>query len=380
VTGGYNMPNIKLNELRLLEIDTDKYLVPNVLPNNFKDYREIRKATVRQLADELLIDRNFLTAVEANDKNFSGKTAVRYLKHYDINFYTVYDIQGKRKCDTIKDVFYSCEGMFSISLKDATELYFAKNKNAGSCNNDEVIKFIADKDPSIQNAIKGELLSKEEKYLLEQYKVKGTKLEEEVIHYTLEVMAKKEVEVKAFEFDVNFARDEDRELTNSLFRIGYKDTIATLEYDVDFDLVSVINNKVYFDKTYRIPIENNVEDFYEIKELDIKSREAGVEVKYDSEGNPTTVKFRAVRPEINNFKKYRILASKNIEQMHKAIGLSYNGYINLELGNQKISTKIMWRICKNLRVPLEAIVNIDEYFERFCQHQKIEKKASRKTK
>lgn len=373
------MPNIKLYELRELEIDTEKYLVPNVLPNNFKGYREIRKNTVRQLADDLLIDRNFLTAVEANDKNFSGKTSVRYLKHFNINFYTVYDIQGKKKCGTIKDVFYACEGVFSLPIADAREAYLNKNKNNVTPSNEEVIKFISEKDATMQNAIKGELLSKEEKYLLEEYKVKETKLEDEVIHFYLEVTAKREVEVKDFQFDINFARDEDRDLTNSLLRIGYKDTIATLEYDVDNDMVSVINNKVIFNKSYRIPkIENKIEDYYETSELNIKEKEAGVEVKYDDEGSPTTVKFRAVRPEINNFKKYRILDSKSIEQMHKAVGLSYNGYINLELGNQKISTKIMWRICKNLRVPLEAIVNIDEYFERFCQHQKIEKKSSKK--
>lgn len=374
------MPNIKLYELRQLEVDTEKYLVPNVLPNNFKGYREIRKNTVRQLADDLLIDRNFLTAVEANDKNFSGKTSVRYLKHFNINFYTVYDIQGKKKCSTIKDIFYSCQGVYSLPIEDAREAYLNKNKNNAAPSNQEVIKFISEKDATMQNSIKGELLSKEEKYLLEEYKVKETKLEDEVIHFYLEVIAKREVEVKDYQFDINFARDEDRDLTNSLLRIGYKDTIATLEYDVDNDMVSVINNKVIFNKSYKIPkIENKIEDYYETSELNIKEKEAGVEVKYDSEGSPTTVKFRAVRPEINNFKKYRILDSKSIEQMHKDVGLSYNGYINLELGNQKISTKIMWRICKNLRVPLEAIVNIDEYFERFCQHQKIEKKGSRKT-
>ena len=107
-------------------------------------------------------------------------------------------------------------------------------------------------------------------------------------------------------------------------------------------------------------------------EFDVNDED--IDVKFDKEsGRPLSVKFRSVRHDVNNFKQYRILQRMSLKEMHTSVGLSYNGYINLELGNQKISSKIMWRVCKKLKVPLESIVNVDEYFERFCKHTKIEK-------
>lgn len=373
------MPKLELNELFEIGKDTNKVLVPNILPNNIKDYRELKKLSVRQLAEDLLIDRNFLTAVEANDKNFSGKSTIRYLKHFGISYYYMYDVQGRRKCDTIDESVYNCRGSFSITLDEMIQAYnvdkkmIRLGKNGKDLSIDEMIKYFTNNNIMLTSIIKEE--GKKIGVVFTEYEVTNTKIDKQIIHIDLLIRFTKEFELKDHEFDINFAADEDRKVSDWLFHMGYPETLATLHFDVDNEYVSVINNKVILDKEYKIPkSEKNLTRYYMASEFDVN--DGDIDVKFDKDGLPLSVKFRSIRPEINNFKQFRILQRMSLKEMHSSVGLSYNGYINLELGNQKTSSKIMWRVCKKLKVPLESIVNVDEYFERFCKHTKIEKKSA----
>jgi transcriptional regulator with XRE-family HTH domain len=373
------MPKLELNQLFEIAKDTNRVLVPNILPNNIKDYRELKKLSVRQLAEDLLIDRNFLTAVEANDKNFSGKSTIRYLKHFGISYYYMYDVQGKRECDTIDECVYNCTGRFSITLDEIIQEYdidkkmIRTGKKGKDLSVEEMVKYFTKKNNMLTNIIKAE--GKNLGVVFREYEVTETKINNRIVNIDLLIRFTKAFELKDQEFDINFAAHQEREVSDWLFHMGYPETIATLDFEVDNEYVSVINNKVILDKEYKIPkSEKNLENYYMASEFDINDRD--IDVKIDKEsGRPMSVKFRSIRNEINNFKQFRTLQRMSLKEMHTSVGLSYNGYINLELGNQKISSKIMWRVCNKLKVPLEAIVNIDEYFERFCKHTKIEKKS-----
>lgn len=373
------MSKIEFDELFEIGKDTNKILVPNILPNNIKDYRELKKLSVRQLAEDLLIDRNFLTAVEANDKNFSGKSTIRYLKHFGISYYYMYDVQGKKKCDTIDESVYNCNGRFSITLDEMIQEYnidkkmIRVGKNGKDLSPEEMVKYFTNRNTMLSNIIKIE--GKKLGVIFSEYEVTNTIINNQIVLIDLLIRFTKAFDLKEHEFDINFAAHEDRKVTDWLFHMGYPETLATLDFDVDNEYVSVINNKVILDKEYKIPkSEKNLDRYYMASEFDVNDED--IDVKFDKEnGRPLSVKFRSVRNEINNFKQFRILQRMSLKEMHTSVGLSYNGYINLELGNQKISSKIMWRVCKKLKVPLESIVNVDEYFERFCKHTKIEKKS-----
>lgn len=375
-------------KLSNLEKHTKSYkysLVPNVLPNNLKVYRELlRTMSVKQLSDDLLIDRNFLTAVESNDKNFSGKTTVRYMKHFGINFYTMYDVQRKVVTDAVGKDYYRADGTLVIDLNEIKS-NCEDNMKMINATNDEVIDYLINKSGIIERQVKeksrelaSRIINEEEftlDFILEEFSVLNVNIASTQINIGLNLLFKKSYLIKNHEFDINFAKNEDKELKRMLIRMGYAETIATLDYDIDGTNIKIIDNKVILDGEYKIPnSEKNFRDnFYLTNVLDIKKKEAGLEIKTDSEGNPIKARFRAIRPEVNNFKEFRTIARKDIDQMHHDIGLSKNGYVNLELGNQLISSKIMWSICKELKVPLELIVNINEYNIRFCKHKKIEK-------
>lgn len=385
------MSNITVGEINEYTKKYSKTLVPNVLPNNIKIWRELmQNMSVKQLADDLMIDRNFLTAVEAQDKNFSGKTTVRYIKYFSdkighkINFYTMYDVQKKCTCDTTDEKFYSSDCTLVISIDEVLVLYEQEKKTKKENPSiDDLIEYITTRNPVIEKHLRKKIVEltkyfkKNSNFIsvkFDEYEVKNTKVKDGKIVVDFIAIFKKEYELKNYEFDINFARDEEKELTRMMINMGYKDEIATLEYEVDDDYISVVNGKVILNKEYKIPNGKEVDDYYTTDTLDIKKRDGNVEVKKAEDGTPTSVKFKSVRPAINNFKKFRVLTGSSIAEMSAAVGLTYNGYINLELGNQKISSKIMWRICKNLRVPIEKIVNIDEYAERYCRHIKIQKK------
>lgn len=395
------MPEMSIGEIREHTKRYTKELIPNTLPNNIKIWREqLHKIPVKQLADELLIDRNFLTAVEAQDKNFSGKTTIRYIKHFSsknkkkshMNFYAMYDVQKKCICDTTDEKFYISDCVFTISMKEVHELYEKeKKKKKEDPSIDDLIEYISARNPVIEKHLAqkaDELEAKfkeEDKDIIDteklsvefnEYRVVKSKVEDGNMVLNLEAIFKKEFEVKDHEFDINFARDEDKELTKMMIHMGYGEEIAALEYDVDNEFISVVNGKVILSKEYKIPNGRDVSDFYLTDTLDINQKEGDVEIKRAADGTPKKVKFKAVRPSINNFKRYRTLNNKTIEEMATSVGLTYNGYLNLEMGAQKISTKIMWGTCKSLRIPLETILNIDEYYERYCRHTKIRKRSS----
>ena len=53
------------------------------------------------------------------------------------------------------------------------------------------------------------------------------------------------------------------------------------------------------------------------------------------------------------------------EQVQEAIGLTEKGYYEIFEAEKKISVKLMWRLVKFFKVPLEMIMNVDLYKKKF---------------
>lgn len=333
-----------------------KVYAPDVLPNNLRHIREMRGLSISRVHKGLNIDRNFLAAVEMENKNFSGKTTIKVLKYYDINFYKMYDVGEKRVLPTTDYFLKPWE----------VELYI------------DAVKMDERKD--IRSVILerlNDLAAKEGKMgKIEDYKVLYKDTKDGQVHLKLDVEYY-EKETRDIEYDINFMENENRKLADMLEFTGFADTIYTMEVNIDNKRVKLDGNKVILPEKYKIPYYDDIKDYYETNQLVVDGERIRI-INDKSTGKPSIVKFKVVGKEINNLKAVRTLTKKSIEDMHKALGLTYNGYVNLELGNQKISSKVMWRLVYMLKVPLEVIINVDEYYKRYSAYdKKIEKKRPR---
>lgn len=258
-----------------------KVLVPDVLPNNLRAIRELKGLSLKDLAEELLIDRNFLGTVEMWEKNFSGKTAIRTLKVLGVSFYQLYNIAGKRKLLVTKP-----------DREDPVEV----------------------------------------------------------------------------EFDINLSREEDIKTADILTREGFKDTVVTWEEEIDGKIVKISKDRVYLDKSYKIPVGDDMSDFEMVDFFSIEDKRKKFIYDKDDDINPVSVRFKAIRPALNNLEKIRKLLNISVEQISFSLDLAPNAYLQLEKGNQKASLKVMWKLVRFLKLPLELIINIDEYYEKFCKN------------
>lgn len=331
--------------------------VPDVLPNNLRIIRDMRGLSVKDVANDLKVDRNFLSAVEMETKNFSGKTTIRFMKYYGISFYKMYDVAEVRECPVTKSILRELKYTLEFDL----------DKPEDEINDDYLdLRFGEEtlKDKIIEVANREGINGDVEHFIIDSREVINGKLFINVETDFLESIAEHVI------FDINFMANENHELADMLRFRGFTDTISLLEEEIDGKIVRFDDKEmeIVLDKEYKIPLSNSTSDYKLTNKLPISGD--NVNVHYNSKKKPIKVKFKAITKEINCLKAIRVLLNKSIEEMHQSLGLSYNGYVNLELGNQKISTKIMWRLVQLLRVPLEIIVNVDEYYERYCKHNK----------
>lgn len=337
-----------------------KLLVPDVIPNNIRAIRDNRGISVKKAADDLKIDRNFLCGVEMENKNFSGKTTVRVLKYYGISFYQMYDVQEVKVFPVTTLIGEEHINMkFCVDLSEIENVDINSPKNINSIVEKMILKHIIDLNAS--NA----LLS---------YQILNNKVVKNNLHVetTFKYLSYKPNNQK---FDINFCRDENVKLADMLFSKGYQDCITYVDRDLDTFDIKIENDKVIFDREYKIPKESDVTDYYITNELPLNK----VELKYDktNDNNLISVRFKAIRPELNNLRFIREHLNLSEKDVFEPLDMLANSYTNLELGKQKISTKIMWKLVELFKLPLEAIINIDEYYDKFCfNSKKITKKRA----
>lgn len=259
----------------------EKILVPDVLPNNLRAVRELKGLSLKDLAEVLLINKNFLGTVEAWEKNFSGKTTIRTLKVMGISFYQLYNIGRK--------------GSFLVTM------------------------------PGREDPVEVEL-------------------------------------------DINLSRDENIRAADLLANKGFAENIITWEEEFDGKVVRIENGIVYLDKEYKIPVSDNLEDFEMVDSFLLDDKRKKLIYDKDNDSVPVSVRFKAIRPSLNNLEKIRKILKISVEQISFALDLDTNAYLQLEKGNRRATLKIMWKLVRYLKLPLELIINVDEYYERFCKN------------
>lgn len=348
----------------------EKVLVPYVLPNNLRVIREMRGCTVKDIANRILVDRNFLSAVEQEYKNFSGKTTITTIKDMDINFYRLYDVGEVRTCEVTDDF----PSTINKTLEFDLESFLNSFENNKKKNKDIFYLDIGSK------VLKDNVLfNKELDIIINKNKdlgdyfdfelIKKSKKDNKIILIIDCIFTKRES--RNIDFDINFALNENIKLTDKLYSMGFSESIVTWEQLIDNDRIKISGNKLILDSPFKIPRSDDINDFHITNEIHLNN----VHIKEEKDGLRDNItfkyaKFKAIRPAINNLKLFRTLLNLSIEEMHNSLGLKYTAYLNLELGNQKMSSKTMWRLCYKFRIPIEVIVNIEEYHRRYCLYTK----------
>lgn len=346
----------------------DKILVPDILPNNLRNIRSMREMQLKDVADALAIDRNFLSAVEVGNKNFSGKTTIRALKYYNISFYKMYDVKESLILDTT-DLY---DNTFRTTLSfDPQELLNINVKDYEKEHIENIINVTISKDLNdlrennlIINEINKVAKKNKVKGLYDSFEIVGVSYADEKLYLDLEVIYK-EKRTEKITHDIHFVENENIKLADMLRYKGFLEDIKSIEKQINGDTVRIDGNRVYLGDVYKLPVGDDINKFTESDYINLSDKD--LKITYDEiTKEPVSVRFKVIKQDMTNLKAITTLTNISIDEMHKSLGLSYNGYMNLVLGNQKISTKIMWRLVKKLNLPLELILNIDEYYEKFC--------------
>ncbi|MCD5414073.1 MAG: helix-turn-helix domain-containing protein [Clostridiales bacterium] len=75
-------------------------LTPDVLPNNLKLIRKMKGLSLADVSKDLGLNSVFLSSVEKEINNFSGKNTIKVLKYFDISFCKLYGIKRNVKLKT----------------------------------------------------------------------------------------------------------------------------------------------------------------------------------------------------------------------------------------------------------------------------------------
>lgn len=339
-----------------------KILVPDSIPNNMTDIREIRGLSIKEASDMLLIDKNFLSSVENWRKNFSGKTTIRIMEKFNVNFYQMYDINKTIKNLPVTDYFEEAKKeVIKISINQLRGTYI----NVQDFNNNEIINCkngdLSKASCELKEVIKEEVL----KTLnvtneLIDFSIDNVKKSEDYIYFSVHIRYN-ELQIKYMDFDIRFAEKENIELADMAMFKGFREEITFIEKSADEVIIK--DDKIILDRDYKIPLDDNPKKFILTNEIDINNENLGIET--DSLTSiPLKVKLRVVKSELNNIKFLKEQLNLSDEQVYTALGILPGSYNNL--GSQKISTKVMWRLVELFKIPFELIFNIDEYYKEFC--------------
>lgn len=328
----------------------NEILVPSIIPNNLMIIRKCRRKSIDEFADTLQIDKPFLNTVEKNVKNFSGKLTIKSLYLFKITFNMLYDIKSRVILPVERP--YSTTERFTISIPNTcnyTEEEILSNRKYEK----EILLTLKHKENLNESDIIFNL----------EYNTVTIKDCNVILDVVVDIKTK---QIYNEEFDINFTKNINWDLEEKLTNHGFfSDTISIIEREVDginikFDGDLIIldqNYKIFsdFDKTWN---ESNILNRFDVEVKEVNKRA----------GKPPVhiVRFKALRPAINNMKYLRELLGYTPKEVAAALGIGLNSYTNLELGNQKLSTKLMWKLVKLYNVPLENIINIDEYYFRYC--------------
>lgn len=313
--------------------------VPDVLPNNMRQLRVMQDLSINELADALSLNHSYISILETFKANMSGLTALNIMTLLDANFTQFFDIKEKIKLP------YTIEEKSNITTTlELKKEYMNESDKMNVINIEKALDKHLKK-----NKIKGKVL---------EYKIKKTEEISDpcVLKTTLDVVLLEEVQVER-KFDINFSQNTDTILFENLHYKGFGEE---KEVTLDSSDYMIIDNKLHVTNTDKL-LEIG-KPYYSKKPIINIDNVTFINNEKDKQG---AIKFNFLFNSMTNIKYIQGYMDVSDKEVYSALGISKNYYHNLIKGNKKISTKLMWRMCMYFNVPLEQILNIPLYLEKF---------------
>lgn len=324
---------------------------PKILPNNLKNIRLMRNLTLHEAAEGLGVHPFFLSSVENEKNNLSGKLTMAALKFYNVNFEQLYDVKKTLILDSVQETFDKVS--VDIILSELEIL------------SDSI---------RVEEKILEELLKKNIDAQIYSYDI--VKKKKTFKHGTflckidVDLIIQKTIQKK---FDINFFKNSNIELTEILLKRGFPQTQKNIK--LKKGKFKLYNDEIILDQEYKISMGNNciatnkieLNKMVVINNKEFSSLDGKIRITKNKEGEIETVSFITLEESMNNLKFIEKYLEENeninIAKIPEYLGLSVPGYSNLVNGNQRISTKVMWRMVKLFKVPLELILNTKRYMD-----------------
>lgn len=312
---------------------------PDILPNNMRQIRAMRNITIAELSTALSLNHSYISILETFKANMSGITALNIMKQLNANFSQLFDIQDKVTLP------YTIDSHELLTIKISIHAKYLDQTNRM---NMIEVEEILDKHLKNKN-IKGDI----SKFKIIKHDKIG---DQDIVNATVEVELLHQKEVKET-FNINFFKETNYDLFEDLHLRGFSEerkvTLDAKSFTIQDGKVHILNtdslDKVGFLFHKEVPV------------IDIKD----VVFTNDKKGNVETINFDLLFTKENNIEyiqEYLNLSSKDVQV---ALGIGETTYNNLLKGNLRLSTKLMWKMCKLFKVPLEQIINVPLCIDKF---------------
>lgn len=315
---------------------------PDILPNNLRIIRQMRGKTTDETANALGLNRSYISVLENDKANMSGVAAISIMNYLNTNFFQLFEKEESIFLD------YTEKELKNHRLKILTSIdnlpYFQEN---------DIINVV-------------EIIQKE----LDELNINGKVFEFEYMGHTkieaanqvyilINVTTSEEITTKK-EFDLRLSSNLNTDLFKALVAKGFE---RKAELIVDKDNFKIDNDHIVLNKNYRIVQKDNLSEITNVINIDSNK----CDITYNNKNEIKSVKFNVILEDLYNIDFIEKFLGLTPEEIQEVIGISENGYNEIFSGNQKISTKIMWRLVKYFKVPLEYIINLKLYTEKYIK-------------
>lgn len=342
--------------LKIIEnkvVSKQNYNIPKILPNNLNRIKGNYGISTNDIAKSLKLNRNFVGKVADEKANFSGISVIKFIKHFNLPFNLIYSVNKEE--DFFENFYSRYLCIFEINLnKEVDKAILIK----------ELLKSVDDNLTCVINILKE----------IKDGTIKFTK-EEKAHNYNNDLIKYKEI-IESTDYD--YSKYKYVAIAYEIIENKPVKRTINLQENLDIDLIRYLENKpfiTYKNRTINLLIKDLVENsdhFVLPKEYSIKTNDeivaSNILKKNDCKEKRTNVEFTHIET-INNITKLDILREYkkySIKDMADKLCLSEDTYMAIEKGYLKISAQTMWKIELEFGILLESVLNIDEYYKKYC--------------
>lgn len=341
-------------------INKQTYDMPKILPNNLKLIKLNYGISISDIANALNLNRNFVGNVVNEKVNFSGLSVIKFIKHFNVPFNLIYSVNKEVTfSQTIHLSYisiYQLEKEYPIHDEEKLNYAIINSSKFLDPENTNIIQFIKKIENNSINYNDEDRKSNNQNNL-NKYQEVVSSLTYDYDNYNYFAIAYEIVETVNSPKYINLQENIDIDL------IRYLESKDFVSYK--YKSITIPKNKLLYNeenKSYKLPqtyelfINDEIVMSDTIKESDCTLKRTGISINIVSDKVNEITKLKHVR-------KYKNYSTKD---MADKLLLCEDTYKAIEKGYQKMSAQIMWKIELEFGVFLNSVLNIEEYYKKYC--------------